>query len=519
MRFRSFQSGVPLLSVTAALILFSCTPHRVVKTVEQAPSLCGNTDLPIWSPLTDFDAMALGGEEKARAGDPDALLALALFASGDVRDQATWEAYHGRVLTFVEKVRRDAGGDTSDYGRGKVLFDGVCREFFRHRFVDDELKGYDFAQSKLSGVFASAKFNCVSSALLYVVCARYLGLNVNIAVIPSHVFVQQTLRDGRKIDIETTGKQGYDFKNDKSSFERYDGNWFKARGLVMPTFGDYTKREIISPLEAVVRNMINQHTEAGRMADADRYRLLEAMGFCYPGVKEYEHCRLVALYNEVIELQRTEDYPSMARFFKKMAPVVHAIDSVSGSDTSFGYMVASLRLSHAFAIFKTTGAPAAADTAADILAHASDALPDYKKLVNNIGVIVQLIIDKGTKENRFEESEAVAQRFSRYPDLLPWMRYLESYIYGSWAARLWPQKDWSTVIRLLQKAISLSVKDEDRKALVSNIKGAYYNWTVELYNGKRLAESLNLLEACEKDFGLDGTAIELKKRIVAAMSQ
>lgn len=511
------RTGLPL-ALCASVLLF-CAPHQLVKPGAPPASPYGNTNLAIWSNLTDFEIMALGGAAKARCGDPDALFALALFASGDVRSMETYAAYHKRVLDFIEEVRLDVGKDSIDFNRGKVLYDNMFLKFFGHQPGSDELKGYDFSQSKLSEIFRSATYNCISSTLLYVVLARYFDLDVDVAVIPSHVFVQQNLREGGMIEIETTSKNGYNFKNDRSSFGRLQRDWFKARGLVMPTYEDYTKRQIFSPLHVIVNNMINQHTDPARMANVDRYRLFEAMGFCCPEIKAYAYSRLVALNNEVMELQNAKDFESMGRFYGKMLPVIQALDSVGRNDTAFCCLTSSLRLSYGFTIFKTTGSAASEDTIAAVAEHLFAAMPDYKILVNNTCAILQQIIDKKIKEDRFEESAAIADRFCRYPDIKPSMTYLESFVYGNWASSLWPKKDWDTVIRLLRKAISLADKDEVRKPFIFNIKGAYFNWAVQRYNEKNLTESLILLKTCEADFGLDSDALALKNKIVTAAAR
>jgi|WetSurMetagenome_2_1015567.scaffolds.fasta_scaffold00234_10 hypothetical protein len=497
------------------LLLFSCAPRRLVRTSVPPEPAFGNTELPIWSNLTDFDAMALRGADKARQGYPDALLALGLFASGDVRDAEIFAAYRKRVLAFVEEVRLSMGGDTDEFNKGRILYSSMCQRFFKQRLIGDELKGYDFRQSKLSEVFRSATFNCISSTLLYIILARYFGLNVNAALIPSHAFVQQTLRDGTTVEIETTSKNGYNFKNDKSGFERLRKDWFKSRGLAMPTYEDYAKRQVLSPLHVVVHNMVNQHTASDLMAKADRYRLLEAMGFCCPEVKAFAYSRLVALYNEAMELQNAKDLETLSRFYAKMLPTILSLDSAGSDDTAFFDLTASLRLGYGYTLFKSTGSAVSLDTIETVAAQLKTNTPNYKMLVNNACVMLQWVVEKWMGENKFEESVAVAERFCRYPDFRPTMTYLESFVYGNWAFSLWPKREWSTVVRLLRKAISMATTDEVRKPFISNIKGAYFNWAVQRYNEKNLEESLSLLKTCEAEFGLESDGLNLKNKILA----
>src|SRR5262249_13997235 len=70
-------------------------------------------------------------------------------------------------------------------------------------------KGYQKQQSSLAVLLESGKYNCVSSAALYVILARRLGLDVRAVEAPEHAFA--VLHDaGREIDVETTSARGFE---------------------------------------------------------------------------------------------------------------------------------------------------------------------------------------------------------------------------------------------------------------------------------------------------------------------
>jgi hypothetical protein len=96
------------------------------------PGYC-SADLPLWWPLTEAEAAALKGADRARKGDPEALLSLAIFASGNRRDAADYARYQERVRRFVAEVR-----PAIDQGR-------------------------------VTGIFDDGHYNCMSSTLLYLV--------------------------------------------------------------------------------------------------------------------------------------------------------------------------------------------------------------------------------------------------------------------------------------------------------------------------------------------------------------
>lgn len=85
-------------------------------------------------------------------------------------------------------------------------------------------KGYEAHQTDLHTVLDTGKFNCVSSAALYNVIGRRMGLELRAVEIPEHVF--SVLCDGdKRIDIETTNAEGFDpARKEKSIKERHAGH-------------------------------------------------------------------------------------------------------------------------------------------------------------------------------------------------------------------------------------------------------------------------------------------------------
>src|SRR4051812_30976736 len=63
------------------------------------PGYCSNA-VHIWSPLAAPEVEALRGLDQAKAGDPHALLALAVLASSDHRDAASYRSYQENVDRF-----------------------------------------------------------------------------------------------------------------------------------------------------------------------------------------------------------------------------------------------------------------------------------------------------------------------------------------------------------------------------------------------------------------------------------
>ena len=64
----------------------------------------GNSLPGFWSALTAPEVRALQDRDKAAAGDPAALLALAIFASGDKRAPEEYAAMQARVAAFTQAL-------------------------------------------------------------------------------------------------------------------------------------------------------------------------------------------------------------------------------------------------------------------------------------------------------------------------------------------------------------------------------------------------------------------------------
>ena len=148
----------------------------------------GESSLPIWAPLTSFETKTLQRIDRARAGDADTLLALALIASGDIRDQMGYDRIRKRIQRFVQFHRTEILTQKTVYARGEKLLHAMYADFFAGGGKgrrSELIGGYDAEQSQVSGIFRDGRFNCISSAILYIVLARYFDLNVE-GVVASH---------------------------------------------------------------------------------------------------------------------------------------------------------------------------------------------------------------------------------------------------------------------------------------------------------------------------------------------
>jgi tetratricopeptide (TPR) repeat protein len=170
------------------------------------------------APDKTFDVLAgldaVSGQKSAPTADEAALFADAadgkldqfsfadacLIASG-VTDPAGRKKYLARLDQIEADARKALAGAATPAEQGERLLK------FLH--AGPMAKGYKGHQTDLHTVLDTGTFNCVSSAALYNVIGRRLGLDLRAVEIPQHVFA--VLYDGdKRIDVETTNKAGFD---------------------------------------------------------------------------------------------------------------------------------------------------------------------------------------------------------------------------------------------------------------------------------------------------------------------
>lgn len=135
----------------------------------------------------------------------------ALMASGvkDPLEQKRYEAIIERLITEAKKL---FGNLKNPFEKGEKLLRWLHKK--------STLKKYLAGQTDLSVVLDKGLFNCVSSATLYNIIGRRLGLDLRAIEVPSHIF--SILYDGtRHADVETTTRSGFNPARDKKAQEAF----------------------------------------------------------------------------------------------------------------------------------------------------------------------------------------------------------------------------------------------------------------------------------------------------------
>jgi len=135
----------------------------------------------------------------------------ALIASG-VADEAARKAQLAAIDRVVADAEQAVAGERTPLGKGEKLLHLLHGGAFKG--------GYELHQTDVSTVLTTGRFNCVSSAVVYTIVGRRLGLDLRGIEVPEHAFA--ILYDGpRHVDVETTIPEGFNPARSPEAAERF----------------------------------------------------------------------------------------------------------------------------------------------------------------------------------------------------------------------------------------------------------------------------------------------------------
>jgi tetratricopeptide (TPR) repeat protein len=436
----------------------------------------GTTSLPFWYELTDFERMALEGKAAAKAGDPQALFALAIMASGNERSMEAWETFRGQLETFVRRIKPNVERAVGPENKGRVVFDEMCRTFYEEGSENEGTLGYDRDQSQLTELLRSKRYNCVSSTLLYLVCARYFALNVKAIDIPEHAFVELETDSGHTIYVETTNRGGYGLVHDEDYYKTQTKLKQEKGQVTRVTYADFLNRRLHDPYGLIALNMQNQHTSEARMSVVDRNRVREVSGYLYDTDRDCVKARLIVYSNEFSHFSNTKDTLNMGRMFSRVGALLQDVKRSWMRDTALTPHIADFLRDQ----YKA-GLLCGRDSQALVL------LPDavellktgdtsYVSMMNAIDVSTSNYIIRNVEAKQFER--AIAYLDSYAPFMRPGNKLTNSrsYILDSWAYAFWEEKKWDQSVAQYTKALAAARDTAMAGRVRGNLVLAYLRW-------------------------------------------
>ncbi|MDR2747696.1 MAG: hypothetical protein LBB77_09660 [Treponema sp.] len=132
--------------------------------------------------------------------------------------------------------------------RGDYILSYMHRKF---------LRSYSALQTRLDTLLSGGRYNCVSSAVLYLILARSQGLDVRGVAARDHAFASFHW-EAESWDVETTNPYGFD----PGSRREFHDQFGKTTGFAYVPARNYRDRTAISPLELVSLILHNRIAEA-----------------------------------------------------------------------------------------------------------------------------------------------------------------------------------------------------------------------------------------------------------------
>jgi hypothetical protein len=235
-----------LASLVALLAAAAVRPGEVAAASPAAPAAFLAPD-PLFGELGSLP-QPIGFEDLSRA----ALLASGLEAEG-------LPPYEKKLRSLVESLRADTAAFSDETAKGEAILAFLHKTVFS-RYREDA--------TTLDALLDTGRYNCVSSAVLYLIASKGLGLEVEGVRSSDHAFCS-LLVPGKRIDVETTSPYGFDPGNKKE----FTDSFGRATGYAYVAPGSYGDRKSIGPRELIgliLSNRASVLERSGRYAEAVR---------------------------------------------------------------------------------------------------------------------------------------------------------------------------------------------------------------------------------------------------------
>ena len=213
---------------------------------------------------------AAQGGQFAAYFDADPLIRAAASSQGplalaDLEDLASMASGYGTAELAASRSRINAIlGDLARHLDGAKAADDATRAEEALSFLHGKvLRSYDLDATTMGDILDSGRFNCVSSAVLYLIAMRSIGIEAAGVKTTDHAFC--LVRVGkREIDVETTNPYGFDPGTKKEFADRFG----KATGYSYVAPGNYSRRRTVDERELVALILANRMAQATERRDA-----------------------------------------------------------------------------------------------------------------------------------------------------------------------------------------------------------------------------------------------------------
>jgi tetratricopeptide (TPR) repeat protein len=231
----------------------------------------------IFSPRLEPDPKALEYYQlgKNAAYSWTALAQISLWASGDTSASSLEKVY-----ALAETIKNSPDLPETDKERAEYIL------AYLHKNI---IKSYSLYQTRIDTLISTGRYNCVSSAVLYMILCQSLGINTSGVMTKDHALVMVHI-DGSDIDVETTNTYGFDPGNRKAFHDQFG----RLTGFSYVPVQNYRDRQTISSIELVsliLNNRIADHERQNQFAESvpiaiDRAALLAGNALTIASITE-----------------------------------------------------------------------------------------------------------------------------------------------------------------------------------------------------------------------------------------
>jgi hypothetical protein len=180
------------------------------------------------------------------------------FTWTELAEISLWASGDSSLTANNEKIRQTAqainnSGDLPATKKEKAEFILT----YLHRNI---LKNYSIIQTRVDTILTSGRYNCVSSAVLYMILCDAAGIETSGVITRDHAFVTVHI-NGEDIDVETTNRYGFDPGNRKEFHDQFG----RSTGFTYVPARNYRDRQAISRIELVSLILNNRISELERL--------------------------------------------------------------------------------------------------------------------------------------------------------------------------------------------------------------------------------------------------------------
>lgn len=401
------------------------------------------------------------------------LIEAALRFSG--ADSATVTADTRRFETIIGEAKTAVAQSKTDYEKGNELL------VFLHTHL---LTRYSEPQTRVDILLRTGEFNCVSSAVVYMILGRALGLTVEGVYTPDHAFC--TVRtDGRAVDVETTNRYGFD-PGSKTAFHDAFGN----TGFTYVPPGNYRLRTATDGrglISFILQNRMSLLERQYRFSEAvglsvDRYAVLKSKAALDDLASEVgNYCALLNQqgdYTKAISFLDSveKDYGSLSQLGKLMDGLIH--NEVLRLSKTGDYATA-------LSLIRSRSASGSLDAAA---------VASLKQIV------VERQLSEAVQNQPFGGALSQVQNSYRLGDISETLynQYLVA-LFGKEAQATASSQGYLAAAKLLEQGIKLTNGDPQlergRQVYVNNYVATVHNQFASLFNNRDYTQAEAILRA------------------------